>query len=144
MAKRQKLNPLQQKEILDEVTGMVLDALPQDWDYLELQHHQVGNHMSLAVGLRVAGGCGRRWDTANEVWYRFQDLRSGMYCEGQGTWFSLLYRLERPGRYSVSYEWEQEPAFSAVPPPGEIALELRRFPRDPEYVPDWFRVRSRA
>ncbi|ATE54116.1 hypothetical protein [Actinosynnema pretiosum] len=144
MAKRQKLNPLQQREILDEVTGMVLDALPQDWDYLELQHHQVGNHLSLAVGLRVAGGGGREWNPSDQIWYLFQDLRSGMYSEGQGTWFSLLYRLERPGRCSVSYEWEQEPAFSAAPPPDEIDLELRRFPRDPEYVPDWFRVRSSA
>ncbi|GAA2659258.1 MULTISPECIES: hypothetical protein [Actinosynnema] len=138
MAEWPKLTPLQQKEILDELTALVLESLPADWEYLELEHHHVGAHLHLRVGLRVAGGGTREWNPPEEVWYLFQDLRGGMYAEGQGTWFSAYYRLELPGKHSISYEWEREPAFPSPPSLEAFALDLERFPREPDYVPDWF------
>ncbi|ATE54118.1 hypothetical protein [Actinosynnema pretiosum] len=138
MAEWLKLNPVQQKEVLDEMTGVLLESLPADWEYLELEHHHVGAHLGLRVGLRVAGGGTREWFPPEDVWYLFQDLRSGMYAEGQGTWFSGYYKLERPGKCSISYEWEREPAFSTPVPLEAFALDLERFPREPDYVPDWF------
>lgn len=35
------------------------------------------------------------------------DLRAGMYREGEGTWFSIKYIITRPGKFHVEYNYTE-------------------------------------
>ncbi|ALG09687.1 hypothetical protein [Kibdelosporangium phytohabitans] len=137
----QQGNLLDQQEMLDRLTRTLLEALPANWQRLLIQYRVVGRHSDAGVGL-VKDGDDRihHWDPPREAWHRFQDLRRVMYVEGQGTWFGVQYKLIRPGRFDVKYNWNKEPGLEDAPAPEEFALEQSRFPRSEEHQPHWYRA----
>lgn len=134
-----ELDAAGQKEVLDQLTVLLLEALPDDWQELVIEHRKVGMHSNARIGLTRADGVMRLWDPPLEAWHRFQDLKHGMYREGEGTWFGAQYRLERPQRYEVKYNWDREPAFTSEPSAEDFELEESRFPRTEPHRPDWYR-----
>jgi hypothetical protein len=139
MAGWPKLDPAGQKEVLDRMTLMLLHVLPQDWQRLVIEYRVVGRHSVGRVGLTRADGVMRDWDPPLEAWHRFQDLRRVMYTEGEGTWFGAQYKLERPDRFKVQYNWSRKPDFVDEPTPDQFELEQSRFPRVESHQPDWYR-----
>ncbi len=51
----------------------------------------------------------------------------------------------RPTRYSVDFDYDNEPVFSAglnfKPVPMTYVNDLKWFPRDDEHIPGWLRLR---
>jgi hypothetical protein len=134
-----ELDPAGQKEVLDRLTLLLLDALPEDWQRLVIEYRVVGRHSDGRVGLVRQDGVMREWDPPLEAWHRLQDLRRGMYSAGEGTWFGVQYNLHRPARFEIKYNWSGKPDFASWPPPGEFELEQSRFPRAESRQPDWYR-----
>jgi hypothetical protein len=122
MAGWPKLNPAGQKEVLDRLTVTLLEALPEDWQRLVIEYRVVGRHSDGRVALARQDGVLRDWDPPVEVWHRLQELRGGMYAEGEGTWFGAQYRLERPDQFKIQYNWQTEPDFVDAPAPDEFEL----------------------
>ncbi|RFS85505.1 hypothetical protein D0T12_10765 [Actinomadura spongiicola] len=60
-----------------------------------------------------------------------------MYTQGKGTWFTAEYVIVRPGRYSVNFDYDNEPNFGFEIDPLTYANEMKYFPRDEEYIPTW-------
>lgn len=133
-----KLDPAGQKEVLDRLTVMLLEVLPEDWQRLVIEYRVVGSYSNGRVGLTRADGVMRDWDPPLETWHRFQDLRRGMYGEGEGTWFGAQYKLERPDKFNIKFNWDRKPDFTSEPPPDQYALEQERFPRVESHQPDWY------
>lgn len=136
-----KLDPAQQKEVLDQLTITLLEALPEDWQRLVIEYRVLGRHSDARIGIYGPDGSIRKWDPPLEAWHRFQDLRHGMYAEGEGTWFSAQYVLERPDKFSVQYNWDMEPNYNRQPPLEQILVEQERFPRVEGHMPDWYRAK---
>ncbi|MGW3996184.1 hypothetical protein [Amycolatopsis sp. NPDC004772] len=134
------LDPIQQKEELDGITKALVDALSPGWRQLMIDFRAVGRNIDVAVGLTGPDGQERVWDPPAEVWRAFQRLRGGMYTENEGTWFSARYTLEPPSRFTIQYNYENQPDFQPPPAPGEFATEQERFPRDEASMPDWYRA----
>ncbi|MET9230475.1 hypothetical protein [Lentzea sp. NPDC003310] len=133
------LDPAGQKDVLDRLTMMLLDALPPDWERVQIEYRVVGRHSDGRVGLVRGDGIMRDWDPPLETWHRFQDLRGGMYAEGEGTWFGAQYKLERPDKFAVKFNWDRKPEFSTEIGRDQYELEQERFPRVESHQPDWFR-----
>lgn len=133
------LDPAGQKEVLDQLTLMLLDALPEDWQRVQIEYRVVGRHSDGRVGVVRADGVMRDWDPPLETWHRFQDLRRGMYAEGEGTWFGAQYKLDRPDTFNIKFNWDARPDFSSWPAPDQFELEQSRFPRVESHQPDWYR-----
>lgn len=134
------LDPIQQKDELDGITTDLLGALPPGWRELVIDFRGVGRNLDVAVGVTGPDGKERVWDPPAEVWRAFQRLRGGMYAENEGTWFSARYILEPPGRFTIQYNWQNQPNFDPQPAPEEFAIEQERFPRDEAYMPPWYRA----
>ncbi|MEU1716019.1 immunity protein YezG family protein [Nocardiopsis dassonvillei] len=66
------------------------------------------------------------------------DLRAGMYQEGKGTWFSFEYVITPPGRFNVTYNYDEDPGIT-FPTAFGYTNDLKYFPRDEEYMTDWLR-----
>jgi hypothetical protein len=134
-----QLDPVEQNELLGDITLQVVEALPPGWRELAIDYRAVGRNIDVAVGLLDANGTRQIWNPPTEVWQAFQRLRGGMYQEGEGTWFSARLIIEPPSRFSIQYNWQNEPAFDPYPPPAEFALEQERFPRTEAFMPPWYR-----
>lgn len=136
-----RLDPVQQNELLGTITTAVVEALPPGWCRVMIDYRMVGRTVDVAVGVEDTGGTYRRWDPPVDVWKMFQRLRGGMYRDGEGTWFSARFGIEPPARFTIQYNWRNEPDFDPYPAAEQFAIEQERFPRAEEYMPEWFRER---
>ncbi|MEV6897296.1 hypothetical protein [Amycolatopsis sp. NPDC051372] len=139
-----ELDPIQQNELLGEITTAVVEALPPGWQQVMIDYRMVGRNVDVAVGVKDPSGTFRPWDPPVDVWKMFQRLRGGMYTEGEGTWFSARFGIEPPSRFTIQYNWRNEPDFDPYPAAEQFAIEQERFPRAEEFMPDWFRERLAA
>lgn len=136
-----RLDPVQQNELLGTITTAVVEALPPGWCRVMIDYRMVGRTVDVAVGVEDTGGTYRRWEPPVDVWKMFQRLRGGMYRDGEGTWFSARFGIEPSARFTIQYNWRNEPDFDPYPAAEQFAIEQERFPRAEEYMPEWFRQR---
>ena len=139
MSRWPSLNPVQQNELLGELTLVVVAAQPPDWRRVIVDYHHLGKHTDGVAGVLVPSGTYQYWDPPAKMWQMLQRLRAGMYREGEGTWFSARLTIEPPSRFTVQYNWRNRPSFQNWPTPDQFILELERFPRGDAFVPAWFR-----
>ncbi len=135
------MDPAEQNDLLGRITAMTVDALEPGWQELAIEYRTLGRCVDIAVGVLDPGSDGYRlWEPPLDAMRMFQRLRGGMYREGEGTWFSARFVVSPPGRFSMQYNWQNEPHFDSYPHPAEFVLEQRLFPRTEGHMPDWFRA----
>lgn len=81
------------------------------------------------------------------------DLRELMADDSHGAWFSGRLHLEQTGAYRFEFDWDSEPSWPVeVDLDGNIVKservetsqfreDLRRYPRNAEFIPSWLRKR---
>jgi hypothetical protein len=77
--------PLEQADILEEVTKLLVEAMPDDWRELVLPLDMLGRHNQCTTRLTRADGSRESWKVPTEALKRLASLRSGMYVDGEGT-----------------------------------------------------------
>lgn len=71
----------------------------------------------------------------------FETLRLQMYQPGKGTWLTARLTITPDGHYETDFDYDGEPGWS-MPVDDEIyAEDLAEFPRDEQYIPDWWRAK---
>ncbi|MCP2169355.1 hypothetical protein [Goodfellowiella coeruleoviolacea] len=139
MPKWQQLSPAEQQQKLVDITSRVVATLPQGWQRFVLRTAVIGSHSEMSTGIRMPDGTIRNWAFPAEVWRMFQQLRKGMYIEGIGTWIEFEYVVTPPAHFSIRFNHENEPGFTAPPTEQNFATEFRWFPRTDGNMPAWFR-----
>ncbi|MFD0902530.1 hypothetical protein [Actinomadura sediminis] len=140
MSQNGPLNPMEQNELLQKITLLLTHSLPPGWGECQVEHRSAGSHHETVGVLRRVTGPGLPTpydDFPDELGRLFEQLREGMYAPGLGTWFTALFKLTFPFTYEVRYDREGPPRWQTPPPAAALEDELRRFPRDPEHVPEW-------
>jgi hypothetical protein len=132
------LDPLEQNELLGELTALVVAAQPPDWREVMIDYRHLGRQTDGAVGVLDPSGTHVVWEPPAEVWRMLQRLRGGMYRDGEGTWFSVRLTIVPPARFTAEYNWRHKPSFLKWPAADEFVVEQDRFPRGRAYMPDWF------
>ncbi|WP_234416001.1 MULTISPECIES: hypothetical protein [unclassified Actinomyces] len=76
----------------------------------------------------------------------FSELRRAQAIPGRGAWtWCRLWMDVSDGVLHQECDWMREPVFEdSNAGAGEYAIELDRFPRDPEFVPEWLAERVAA
>ncbi|WP_203668305.1 hypothetical protein [Cellulomonas pakistanensis] len=69
-----------------------------------------------------------------------REFRRAVYRPRLGTWFTARVAVEAAGRISIEVDYENAPLMEFAPEAWRE--DLRRFPRDPEHLPDWLRGRA--
>ncbi|MFC4003898.1 hypothetical protein ACFS2C_14450 [Prauserella oleivorans] len=144
MTSAMPMSPAEQNELLGEITTILVRDLPPGWQRLVMDYLNVGRHVNVAAGVRMADGSTRRVSPPKETARLFSRLRQGMYVEGRGSWYSLELIVDPPARFSVRYNWDEEPRFRSEPAPEQFAVDQERYPRADENMPEWFRRRLAA
>jgi hypothetical protein len=138
------LDPAEQNELLEEITLLLVHVLPAAWQECVVVHRAIGSHSeTLGQVSKVSGpGFPSRWTPPPALGELFTRLRSGMYADGLGTWFSAKFRLTFPFSYQIEYEQQNDSKWTTPPPPEAYAEDLRLYPRMPENIPSWLRERQ--
>lgn len=132
------LDEAAQQQLIQEIGRVIVRALPPGWNEATVEYRAVGEHQETIAQLKAPNGSAIPLAApvgANELFTR---LRDGMYRPERGTWVSALYRLQRPGSYTVDFNGEYRPNWRTAPPPHAYAEELRRYPRPESAIPEWF------
>ncbi|MFI1459250.1 immunity protein YezG family protein [Nocardia carnea] len=134
-----KLDPLQQDEMVRTIAKELVAAAPEDW--VEIRQVSLGTVQISQESFewRPADGEFIRIETPGQVINMFTELRDGMRQKGQGTWFTAVLMIDRSGKYSIEYDYDNEPAFVPQLTDGAYALDYDYFRRDDEHTPDWLR-----
>lgn len=132
------LDEAAQQQLIQEIGRVIVRALPPGWHEATVEYRAVGDHRETAGRLIAPNGTAIPLGVPTEADELFARLRAGMHNPERGTWVSALYRLQRPGSYTVDFNGDYRPNWQTDPPPQDYAEELRRFPRPAAAVPDWF------
>ncbi|MCT2584350.1 hypothetical protein [Actinophytocola gossypii] len=134
-----QLTPPEQNDLLGEATKLLVDQLPAGWHRLILDYMALGKKVNVGAAVRMADGTTPRVSAPRELAPLFSRLRGGMYVAGRGTWYSFRLIVDPPARYSVQYNWNDQPPYPTPPAPEHFRLEQERFPRAEDAMPEWFR-----
>jgi hypothetical protein len=137
-APRQPLDPVEEHELLQQITSELLGTLPPGWRQFVMDFKAIGRHIDGSANVRTSDGVLRWFHPPATVGRLLQDLRRGMYRDGVGTWSSARYSIAPQSQFSIDFNYEDEPDWSSPPPPESYAEELRRFPRTEDNIPSWF------
>jgi hypothetical protein len=136
--KRGHLEPEEQQNILIQIGGRILDQTPGEWTRIVYTRKSVIEHSTSTLVIEFEDGTSQRESVPSGMGMMIDELRAGMYQEGKGTWFSFEYVITPPGKFNVTYNYDEDPAIT-FPTAFGFTNDLKYFPRDEEYVPDWLR-----
>lgn len=82
----------------------------------------------------------------SKISFAMSDLRRAQVDSRRGAWlWSHLWMEASDGVLHQESDWMREPVIDDEPVgDGDAAFELDRFPRDPEWVPQWMVVKAAA
>lgn len=128
-----------QHERLREIAALLTRQAPIGWQRLALVFRCTVSVSTATYLITNALGAEERSPAPSAVLRKMHELRTSMADEERGSWFTALLLVEPPGRYETYFDYDEEPDF--VPPllPAAWALDFARFPRSPEYTPEWLR-----
>jgi hypothetical protein len=132
----------EQQQLIRRIGRALLGAAPPSWQQIRAEYRSAGLHIEADVIITGDDGQPQPVRPPKEVVDLLGELRAAMYQAGRGTWLSGMYLLEYPSKYSAEFEPDVEPRWRRVPPPIGFQDELRRFPREDAYIPDWLRARA--
>ncbi|MFI6578826.1 hypothetical protein ACIBFB_23815 [Nocardiopsis sp. NPDC050513] len=139
--KRGHLDPAQQQEVLTQIGMRILDKVPGGWSRITYSRESVIEHSASLLEVEYGDGSTSSESVAG-LGVLADDLRAGMYREGKGTWFSMKYVITPPGKFNVDFNYDEDPGLT-FPTAHGFTVDLKYFPRDDEFVPDWLREKLR-
>ncbi|MFI6577039.1 hypothetical protein ACIBFB_14660 [Nocardiopsis sp. NPDC050513] len=136
--KKGHLNPIQQQTILTQIGEKILGRVPDGWSRITYLEESVIEHSTGIVEVEHEDGSNSRVSPPPTISLLVDELRAGMYQEGKGTWFSMKYVITPPGTFNAEFNYDEDPQIT-FPTAHGFTVDLKYFPRDEEYIPDWLR-----
>jgi hypothetical protein len=134
------LSPPEQEDVLREIATTLVANAPQGWQGLEFTFTSTVGIDGASFVATTSDGAKVVLPSPTSAMRKFGDLRTGMYQDGKGSWFTARLVIHPPGRFQADFDYDNEPGF--VPPltASAYALDFDHFPRSPEHTPDWLRA----
>jgi hypothetical protein len=102
---RRPLDPVEEHELLQQITNELLGTLPPGWRQFVMDFKAIGRHIDGSATVRTSDGV-LRWFHPT-VGRLLQELRWGMYREGLGTWFSARYSIAPQSQFAIDFNYEK-------------------------------------
>ncbi|GHC94978.1 hypothetical protein GCM10007079_46080 [Nocardiopsis terrae] len=124
-------------EKLIEIGRNLASEAPEDWLRIEVDVFMLAEVSTSSVEVFKEDGSREFFDIPFSASMAFRELREGMHTAEYGTWFSAQYSLEKPGRFKVEYDYDNEPPFPYPLDSERYANDYLKFPRALENIPEW-------
>jgi hypothetical protein len=136
-ARRGHLGPVEESELISDIGMEVFDSVEGEWVSLVYTASAVGGYSSFSLNVLRDDGNHEALTSPDGSAIKSLKLRSGMYKQNQGTWFSMKILIESSGKFSCEFNYDEPPYFSIPPSDKEYLRDLKLFPRDQEHMPSW-------
>ena len=124
-------------DVLREIAGGLMQAVPATWTSLAYGATIVGDHRRDVLDVETADGRVTLPGAPDSVRALLEELKRIMWEPERGTWLGAELSIDRAtGQLSPSFNHNLEPWGGPLPAEAYLA-ELRRYPRPPESVPAW-------
>jgi len=138
---------IRQGQLTDEISALLPQRVEGPWARLVYQHRRLTATAEGQLRVYREDGSSGTAFSPREVRRLFEELRSVMYVETVGTWFSAEWFLTRPTDgeigVDVNFNYELEPEWNTPVDPVMYALDLEKFPRSEESIPTWLKDKLR-
>ena len=120
------------------------EVLLRDWlteegaDWIDIDYQAIHRVARVRVWL-TRGGDRKSIRLPREVKFAIYDIRPSQVDPRRGAWlYSHFWMEASDGVLHQEADWMREPVISASPIVGaDAVVELERYPRDPEWIPEW-------
>jgi hypothetical protein len=136
------MTPDQRDALVAEIGRALAASVPPGWGQLRAEYRAAGRHVEAEVVVVGVDGVTRSVPPPPDLVRLLGQLRAGMYQPGRGTWLGGSVEIDSSGGSRTEFAIDVEPRWWRVPPPVGFADEVRFFPREERYVPDWLRRRA--
>ncbi|WP_433670680.1 hypothetical protein ACQP06_04595 [Nocardia sp. CA-136227] len=137
MTERDSVESLDHAEAFDEVGRAIAEGAPDGWQQLRLDYRATIQIDAARMQAVDAAGVVSHIEVPDAAMDCLAELRSTMYRPGKGTWFTVQFVLHLSGKYSVEFDYDNEPDFVPQLTAGAYALDQEYFPRGADHTPDW-------
>ncbi|TYB43495.1 hypothetical protein [Actinomadura chibensis] len=137
----QVLRSAKERETVNGAVRALRSAAPSGWERLDFEFRATVGIDSASLEVEGADGGRRTALPPGQAVGMMDELRRVMYRSGQGAWFTARLKVERSGRFSAEFDYDGEPDFTPPLTSSAYAMDLDRFPRTDEHIPDWLRAK---
>lgn len=130
--------PLRPEQLIGQLAQLIAPGLPVR---VRVEYRAVGRHIEADVSITGPDGVPRPVRPDPQVVQLLGALRTAMYQQGRGTWVSAVLEFAPSAQPVTEFVLDEEPRWRRTPPPVGFVDELRFFPREDRFVPDWLRPR---
>lgn len=128
--------PLRPEQLIERLSQLIAPGLPVR---VRVEYRAVGRHVEVDVLITGPDGVARAVRPDPMVVQLLGTLRTAMYEQGRGTWVSAVIEFAPDTPPVTEFALDEEPRWRRRPPAVGFADELRFFPRDERFVPEWLR-----
>ena len=135
----QVLRSPKERETVNGAVRALRSAAPSGWERLDFEFRATVGIDSASLEVEGPDGERRQAMPPGQAVGKMDELRRVMYRRDKGAWFTARLQIERSGHFSAEFDYDGEPDFTPPLTPSAYALDLDRFPRTEENIPDWLR-----
>lgn len=128
---------MEELEAISKISSELSEHLPGDWKYARFVAMFMGIYGMLNIDVEKEDGEVVQIELTASFMMKSMELRSGMYKQNEGSWFSWELRLWSEGIFKSRFNYHEYPPFSFSPGTEDYLDEMRIFPRGEEFTPDW-------
>jgi hypothetical protein len=128
--------PSEPSRLIAQISQLIAPGLPVR---VRIEYRAVGRHVEADISIAGPDGVFRPVRPDPMVVQLLGTLRTAMYEPGRGTWVSAVLEFAQNTPPLTEFTLDEEPRWRRTPPPVGLADELRFFPRDDRFLPDWLR-----
>lgn len=135
---------VRQGELISEISSLLPVDVDGDWTSLIFTPRMVSMYSEEDLVVRRAGGSEDGALSPEEVLDLLKELRAVMYRSDAGTWLSAEWVIENDGSNwtsEVTFNYDDEPNWYSPIDPGLYGLDLEKFPRRYDLIPEWMKQR---
>lgn len=135
---------VRQGELISEISSLLPTDVDGDWVTLVFAPRMVSMYSEEDLTVRRPDGSEDGALSPDEVLDLLKELRSVMYRPDAGTWLSAQWVIENDGSNwtsNVTFNYDDEPSWYSPINPGMYGLDLEKFPRRYDLIPDWLKAR---
>ncbi|WP_328604215.1 TNT domain-containing protein [Amycolatopsis sp. NBC_00345] len=129
----------QWRDLTQEVGYALVDAAPEGWRRIELFSRVTAEVQDFTLTVLMADGSQAVVEIPEAATRAVLGIREAYYVEGEGTWFSMRYLLDAPGKIRSLYNLDWDPDWNPGIDVSAWPRDLERYPRDAFHIPPWLR-----
>ncbi|MEV7092066.1 TNT domain-containing protein [Amycolatopsis sp. NPDC051045] len=131
----------QWREQSHEVGNALADAAPPGWRRIDLVSRINVDVQDFVLTVLMDDGSQAAVTVPDRVAPAVRGMRDAFYQPDDGTWFSMRYLLDAPGRIQTLFNLDWDPRWSPAIDPAGWVRDLDAYPRAPENIQPWLRAR---